>query len=105
MAKNKPEKPDLISRQELLQVITDHTAKLGSTAPLQVAVLAWVKALVQAMPAKAVLVELVRCKDCTHRLEGTKMCSHPRAMGWDALEPEDDDFCSCGERRADHGTE
>jgi hypothetical protein len=44
-------------------------------------------------------VEVVRCKDCRNRLEGTKMCSHPGAMGWDAIEVEDDDFCSYGERK------
>lgn len=45
------------------------------------------------------MAELVRCKDCKYRVEPTKMCAHPRAIGWDALEPEDDDFCSCGERK------
>lgn len=41
---------------------------------------------------------VVRCKDCIHRVEGAKMCMHPKAIGWDAIEPEDDDFCSYGER-------
>lgn len=44
-------------------------------------------------------VEVVRCKDCRHRDDITKQCAHPKAMGWDALEPEDDDFCSYGERK------
>ena len=44
-------------------------------------------------------VEVVRCKDCTYRVEDTKMCAHPRALGWDALETEDNDFCSYGERK------
>lgn len=44
-------------------------------------------------------LELVRCRDCMHRIEGSKMCAHPKAIGWDAIEPEDDDFCSYGERR------
>ena len=43
--------------------------------------------------------ELVRCADCKYRLEGTKQCACPMAIGWDALETEDDDFCSRGERR------
>jgi hypothetical protein len=44
-------------------------------------------------------VLVVRCKDCKHRVEGSKMCAHPKAIGWDAIEPDDDDFCSCGERK------
>ncbi len=96
-------KPDLISRQELLQVITDHAAKVGTAAPLQVAVLSWVKALVQAMPAVDAVLVPTRCKECASRLEGTKMCAHPRAVGWDALEPEDDDFCSFAQRRVENG--
>lgn len=89
MAKNEPEKPDLISRQELLQVITDHTAALGGSAPLQTAVLAWVKQLVLAMPAKAVLADLVRCGDCKNR-HSSEFCECRPA----------DAFCSDGERRA-----
>ena len=42
---------------------------------------------------------VVRRKDCIHRVEGSKMCMHPKAVGWDTIEPEDDDFCSYGERR------
>lgn len=42
---------------------------------------------------------IVRCKDCKHRVEPSKMCKHPKAVGWDAIEPDDNDFCSCGERR------
>ena len=44
------------------------------------------------------VVEVVRCKDCKHRVRPSKMCAHPKAIGWDAIEPGDDDFCSCGER-------
>lgn len=44
-------------------------------------------------------VEVVRCKDCKHRVKPSKMCAHPKAIGWDAIEPEDDDFCSYGERK------
>ena len=83
----KPEKPDLISRQELLQVISDHTAKLGGSAPLQTATLAWVKALVQAMPAVDA-VPVVRCIDCKDR-HASEFCS---------CRPPDG-FCSDGERR------
>lgn len=106
MAKNKQEKPDLIPRQELLQVITDHTAKLGGTAPLQTAVLAWVKQLVQAMPAKAVLVDVVRCGECVK----WKPQPHPQCptLGKCCRKKgsyrSSDDFCGSG-RRADHGKE
>lgn len=44
-------------------------------------------------------VEVVRCFQCLHRDEDSKICKHPKAIGWDAIEPEDDDFCSYGERR------
>jgi hypothetical protein len=49
-------------------------------------------------------VEIVRCRECQHRIEGTKMCAHPKAIGWDAIEPDDDDFCSYGERRENEQT-
>ena len=52
---------------------------------------------IENMPNTA--VEVVRCKDCKNRLEDSKMCAHPGAMGWDVIEVEDDDFCSYGERR------
>jgi hypothetical protein len=42
---------------------------------------------------------VIRCKNCEHRLEPTGMCMNPMAVGWDALEPNDDDFCSRGKRR------
>lgn len=44
----------------------------------------------------------VRCKDCIHRVEESKMCMHPKAIGWDAIEPDDGDFCSYGERKEDN---
>lgn len=48
---------------------------------------------------------IVHCKDCKHRVEPSKMCSHPKAVGWDAIMPDDDDFCSCGERKEEsHAT-
>lgn len=58
--------------------------------------------IIEAAPT-ADVVE-VRCRDCKHRVEGSKICAHPKAVGWDAIEPEDDDFCSYGERRAEDGT-
>ena len=98
-------KPDLISRQELLQVITDHTDKLGDGAPLQVAVLAWVKQLVLAMPAKAVLVDMVHCGECVKwepqprpQYPGLGVCYREKGSYRSS-----DDFCSNGRRRADHG--
>lgn len=51
------------------------------------------------------VVEVVRCRDCKHRVEGSKICAHPKAVGWDAIEPEDDDFCSYGERRTEDEVE
>ena len=43
----------------------------------------------------------VRCKECQNRDDITGECRHPKAVGWDVLMPEDDDFCSYGERRTD----
>lgn len=59
-----------------------------------------VKALIARQKA-ADVAPVVRCRECKHRDEFTKMCQHPKAIGWDAIDPEDDDFCSYGERRAD----
>ena len=47
------------------------------------------------------VVPVVRCKDCKNRDDITGECKHPKAVGWDVLMPEDDDFCSYGERRTD----
>ena len=47
------------------------------------------------------VVPVVRCKDCENRDDITGECKHPKAVGWDVLMPEDDDFCSYGERRTD----
>lgn len=44
-------------------------------------------------------VKVVRCKDCEHYDPQTKLCSNPMAIGWDALEPNAEDFCSRGEKR------
>jgi hypothetical protein len=41
----------------------------------------------------------VQCKDCKNRDDITGECKHPKAVGWDVLIPEDDDFCSYGEKR------
>ena len=46
-------------------------------------------------------VEVVRCKDCKNRDEITGECKHPKAVGWDVLMLDDNDFCSYGERRTD----
>lgn len=48
-------------------------------------------------------VEVVRCRECKY-LIAPKLCSNPMACGWDALEPNDDDFCSRGEKK-DGGAE
>lgn len=101
MAKNKP---DLIDRTELLQVITDHAAKVGTAAPLQVAVLSWVKALVQAMPAVDA-VPVVHCRDCEKwapaehtGLPDLGVCYLTNPMLRNACE-----FCDRAKRRTDHG--
>ena len=46
-------------------------------------------------------VPVVRCKYCKNRDDITGECKHPKAVGWDVLMPEDDDFCSYGERRTE----
>lgn len=48
--------------------------------------------------SEAEKIEIVKCKDCKYRCSNGKMCSHPKAIGWDAIEPEDEDFCSYGEK-------
>lgn len=51
-------------------------------------------------------VEVVRCKDCKHYVDspyedGDKMCD-----GWgEWIFPNDDDFCSCGERKTNEATQ
>lgn len=101
-------KPDLIDRAELLQVITDHAAKVGTAAPLQVAVLSWVKALVQAMP-DVDAVPVVRCGECKYFLphlivdtdRGDCAC-----YGVGTLRTKSKtDYCSKGRRGDDHGTD
>lgn len=49
-----------------------------------------------AFTEKGDLVEVVRCKDCIHYQKG--YCNH---FGYYSYAPEvdEDDFCSCGERR------
>ena len=47
---------------------------------------------------KGGLVPVVRCKDCKH-LIAPGLCSNPMAVGFDALEPNEDDFCSRGEKK------
>lgn len=44
-------------------------------------------------------VPVIRCKDCKNirEVEGRQMC----VMRF--FYPKDDDYCSCGERRGDHG--
>jgi hypothetical protein len=47
------------------------------------------------------VVPVVLCKDCKNRDDITGECKHPKAVGWDVLIPEDDDFCSYGGRRTE----
>lgn len=94
MARSKHNKPDLISRQELLRLMRDHADKIRTDSPLQHAILAYWQTVVEALPAKAVLVDLVHCGDCKFR-HSSEFCECRPA----------DAFCSDGERRADHGKE
>lgn len=43
-------------------------------------------------------VPVVRCKDCKY-LIAPGLCSNPMAVGFNALEPNEDDFCSRGEKK------
>lgn len=43
-------------------------------------------------------VPVVRCRECKH-LIAPGLCSNPMAVGFDALEPNEDDFCSRGEKK------
>ena len=50
------------------------------------------------------IVEVVRCKDCKHWEKETGDCTeHPTYydFGMDWYIYDEDDFCSCGERRTD----
>lgn len=95
---------DLIDRTELLQVISDHSAKVGDSAPLQVAVLSWVKTLVQAMPTVDA-VQVVRCGEClfwsatpTKEHPNIGVCDQTSARLRHACE-----YCTRGKRRENHG--
>lgn len=44
------------------------------------------------------VVEVVRCKDCEYRMNKTKMVVHCALSG---IQVDEDDFCSCGERRSE----
>ena len=63
---------------------------------------AWVLTAVDSAPTVDA-VPVVRCKDCKYKMG--RLCKNPMAVGWDALEPEDDDFCSRGERKDDANDE
>ena len=47
---------------------------------------------------------LVKCGECEHYDPQTQLCSNPMAIGWDALKPNPDDFCSRGEKRKRRNT-
>lgn len=83
---------DLISRSALGEALELTCFKM-SIVPMRL-----ISKVINEQPAVDAM-EVVRCRDCKHRVEPTKLCAHPKAVGWDALEPEDDDFCSCGERK------
>lgn len=84
---------DLIRRDEILDLYKVKEEYKDYSVPLPVVI-----QNIKDMPAVDA-VEVVRCFQCLHRDEDSKICKHPKAIGWDAIEPEDDDFCSYGERR------
>lgn len=60
--------------------------------------------LVNNEPA-ADVVEVVRCKDCKHFISPQRVPVCDCFYGLEFPSPTGYDFCSYGERRADHGTE
>lgn len=104
-------KEELISRQELLALIQDHAEAIKTTDPRQHAVLAYWQTVVEALPAKAVAVEVTRCQDCEYwdpdpdtYGDGNGPRGHCHCILDDTmLKTAFDDFCGWGERRADHG--
>lgn len=62
---------------------------------------------VKRLPA-ADVVEVVRCKECKHRVngwsDGKPCCGNLHAGMTASVELKDDDFCSYGERRGNDGT-
>lgn len=91
---------DLISRSALLERLA--FKRMGSMQRNTYPGLE--SAIAQVKKAPAVdAVEVVRCKDCKHSYKGSPhglMCECP-VGGQNTSLLGGDDFCSCGERRAD----
>lgn len=98
-------KPDLISRQELLALIRDHAEAIKDTDPRQHAVLAYWQTVVEALPAKAVAVEVVHCGECEKWTSAGYPCKPDLGICYlnNARPRNAHEFCSRGKRRADHG--
>lgn len=84
---------DLISRKWLLENHKSHMGFLG------------VRKLIQEAPVVDA-VEVVRCKDCKYYKKGScelhSVWPDEYSTGYDCR-PDDDDFCSYGERRENNG--
>ena len=93
---------DLIKREDVLKVTDSHWFRDMPKVSRRFLDTFWVA--VNKIPAVDA-VEVVRCFQCLHRDEDSKICKHPKAIGWDAIEPEDDDFCSYGERRGENAVD
>lgn len=101
-------KDDLISRSALLEKAEGGTVcwfdiKHAPAVDAETVIksLPYVKEALEM--AKQSLAPVVRCKDCKHSYKGSPhglMCECP-VGGQNTSLLGDDDFCSCGERRAD----
>lgn len=89
---------DLISRSALTDAIVDLLVFEWGYEGIE----ASVKRIFSEIPAVDA-VEVVRCKDCKHYhdFETHFDCNH--VCGMDSVQP--NDFCSCGERRAEDATD
>lgn len=89
---------------EKLQDIQNEAYDLGYQSCLRYKGLKWTEAeeLQRYREANkapsADVVEVVRCKDCEYRMNSTKMVVHCALSG---IQVDEDDFCSCGERKAE----
>lgn len=98
-------KSDLISRQELLELIHAQAEAIKDTDPCQHAVLAYWQTVVEALPGKAV-VEVQHCENCSNWRtdipgETADLCLCDLLEGYTYP----CDFCSFGESRDGHGKE
>ena len=91
---------DLISRSALMEKLGERARKYEYSECTELTIYEDMYEVKTAPAVDAVIP--VRCKDCKHygkTLENDTYCSSVNGM----TDPEEDDFCSYGERRADHG--